>query len=270
MPFLTFLKISFLILLNLGFLNYTHAGMFDRRASDGRLVFDSLIGQGLPHEAVDLLFRMFDYNEGIIPNIDSAVIVDYSKPSTVKRLYLLNLVEGTFESFYVAHGIRSGILEARNFSNLSETWKSSLGFYFAKGTFLGKKNGLSLYLDGVDASNDNARVRNIVLHGAKYVSEDFIRQNGRLGWSEGCFAVGVEHLNYLVTSLQAGSLILSYHKDLMKYARRNPQEQALIGDEYIPAGVNQQRVPGEGGGVDLLSFQYKHVFNDSGLHHHLK
>lgn len=224
--------------------------MYNRRVAGGRLLFDVLLEQYVPREPLDLLFRMFDYNEGRIPNTDFAVLVDYSRPSVEKRLYLMNLRTGRVERFYVAHGIRSGILETRSFSNLPDSWKSSLGFYYAKGTYLSSKNGLSLYLDGIDRSNNNSRIRNIVLHGASYVSDDFIFRNGRLGWSEGCFAVGLEHVQYLINTLQSGSILLSYHKDLIAYSRRYPSEQALLGDEIIPPGVNTRRNPGEGGGTD--------------------
>ncbi|WP_374000583.1 murein L,D-transpeptidase catalytic domain family protein [Bdellovibrio bacteriovorus] len=224
--------------------------MFNRRVAGGRLLFDVLLEQYVPREPLDLIFRMFDYNEGRIPNTDYAVLVDYSRPSVEKRLYLLNLRAGRVERFYVAHGIRSGILQTRSFSNLPDSWKSSLGFYFAKGTYLSNKNGLSLYLDGIDRSNNNSRIRNIVLHGASYVSDDFIQRNGRLGWSEGCFAVGLEHVQYLINILQNGSILLSYHKDLIAYSRRYPSEQALMGEEIVPPGVNTRRNPGEGGGTD--------------------
>ncbi len=188
----------------------------------------------MQREPLDLIFRMFDYNEGRIPNTNYTVLVDYSRPSTEKRLYLMNLIDGTVQKYYVSHGIRSGIIETRNFSNLPDSWKSSLGFYYAKGTYVSEKNGISLYLDGVDRSNNNARIRTIVLHGAKYVGDDFIKKNGRLGWSEGCFAVGIEHVNNLINLLQNGSILLSYHKDLMGSARRFPTEQSMVGDEIVP------------------------------------
>lgn len=229
--------------------------LFNRRTYSGRFVFDVLLEQAVPREALDLIFRMFDYNEGRIPNTDYAVLVDYSRPSTEKRLYLLDLRQGYVERFHVAHAIRSGVLEARTFSNIPDSWRSSLGFYFANGTYNSAKNGLSLYLDGIDRSNDNSRVRNIVLHGAPYVSEAFISRNGRLGWSEGCFAVGLEHVKYLANILQGGSILLSYHKDLMRFSRRYPLEQALLGEEYIPPGVNPRRMPGEGGGVDFFEME---------------
>ncbi|NUN07247.1 MAG: murein L,D-transpeptidase catalytic domain family protein, partial [Bdellovibrio sp.] len=222
--------------------------LFDRQVRDGRYLFDVLLERGLPKEALDMLFRMFDYNVGYIPNVTTTVLVDYSQASNEKRLYLINLVTGDIQRFYVAHGIRSGVLEARSFSNLMDSWKSSLGFFYAKGTYLSERNGLSLYLQGIDLSNNNARVRAIVLHGARYVSDSFISQNGRLGWSEGCFAVGLEYVDYLIRELQGGSILFSYHKDLMGFSRRYPAEQTLSGNEYIPPGVNTKRTPEEGGG----------------------
>lgn len=245
-------RVFFIICLIFFGSNVFAGSLFDRRVQDGRLLFDIFIEQGLDRAAVDLIFRMFDYNQGRIPNLEHTVLVDYSLPSTVKRLFLLNLQTGAVERFYVAHGIRSGVLEARYFSNLVDSWKSSLGFYYAKGTYQSEKNGLSLYLEGIDRSNDNAKSRNIVLHGAKYVSEEFILKNGRLGWSEGCFAVGLESVNTLIALLQKGSLILAYHKDLMGYSRRYPSEQSVIGEEEIPSGVNKNRTSGEGGGLDFV------------------
>lgn len=226
--------------------------LFNRRLGNGRFLFDVVMEQGVSREPLDLIFRMYDYNEGRIPNLTYTVLVDYSRPSTEKRLFLINLSNGSVEKFYVAHGIRSGIIETRSFSNLPDSWKSSLGFYFAKGSYVSSKNGISLYLDGIDRSNNNAKLRTIVLHGASYVSEDFIQRNGRLGWSEGCFAVGLEYVNYLINLLQNGSLLLSYHKDLIGFSRRYPSEQAMVGDEVVPPGVNTNRTPGEGGGLDWI------------------
>jgi hypothetical protein len=224
------------------------ASIYDRVTPSGARVFDTLINQGVPKDALDLMFRMFDYNDGRITNTSYAVIVDYSQPSTQKRLLLMNLDLGTVERFYVSHGIRSGVLETRSFSNTIDSWKSSLGFYYAQGFYKSGKNGLSLYLDGIDRSNDQARPRQIVLHGASYASDDFIRKNGRLGWSEGCFAVPLDAVQYLVNILQNGSLILSYQKDLMTYSRQYPYDQQLDGSEQIPPGVNINRTPEEGGG----------------------
>ncbi|MNT80426.1 hypothetical protein D3C72_2198770 [compost metagenome] len=92
------------------------------------------------------------------------------------------------------------------------------------------------------------------MHGAKYVSDDFIRKNGRLGWSEGCFAVSLESAPTLISILQTGSILLSYHSQLMGYAKQYPWEQSLVGEEIVPRGVNRNRTPGEGGGLDYMKF----------------
>lgn len=249
--------IIFFILSGFSFLAWAES-LYERRLRDGRYVFDAIVSQGVPREALHLIFRMFDYNEGGIPNTTYAVLVDYSLISTRKRFYLLNLWTAKVETFFVSHGIRSGVLETRYFSNLQDSWQSSLGFYYAKDSYISSKNGLSLYLQGIDRSNNNAKLRNIVLHGAKYVSEEFIAQNGRLGWSEGCFAVELLYVKNLVDLLKNGSILLSYHKDLMAQARSYPWEQNLSGQEWVPAGVNRERVPGEGGGIDLQDF----IFDD--------
>ncbi|HWU44620.1 MAG TPA: murein L,D-transpeptidase catalytic domain family protein, partial [Bdellovibrio sp.] len=140
-----------------------------------------------------------------------------------------------------------GVIETRSFSNQVDSWKSSIGFYFAKGTYVSQKNGLSLYLDGIDYSNNNARVRSIVLHGAKYVSDEFIQQNGRLGWSEGCPSVAVDANAYIINLLQSGSIIFSYERDLLAYSKHYPSDQEKMGNEILPPGVNTNPTPGEGG-----------------------
>ncbi|MNK11913.1 hypothetical protein D3C87_299640 [compost metagenome] len=223
--------------------------MYDRRTSNGRPLSTVLEENGVPRGAVDLIFRFFDFNQGRIVNVNTAVVVDYSQPSTQKRLLILDLKQGAVEKHYVSHGINSGVVETRRFSNVVDSWQSSLGFYYAIGTYKSQKNGLSLYLEGLDRSNNASKERAIVLHGAKYVSEQFIQQNGRLGWSEGCLAVALEVAPRLIDMLKEGSVVLSFHKDLMVDSRRYPLWQELAGQELVPPGVNMNRTPGEGGGL---------------------
>lgn len=128
-------------------------------------------------------------------------IVDFSKPSTSKRMWIVDLKSKTLLlNTYVAHGQGSGENMATEFSNVAESHQSSLGFYIAGETYFGK-HGLSLKLDGQDKGiNDLARERAIVVHGASYVSEDFIKNTGRLGRSFGCPAVS-EALNAKIIDL---------------------------------------------------------------------
>ena len=109
-------------------------------------------------------------------------IVDFSKSSRQKRLWVLDLVKRKvlFHTL-VAHGRNSGEEFARHFSNENQSYKSSLGFYVTLQPYQGK-HGLSLKLDGLDkAFNINALARAVVMHGADYVSDSFVRQHGRLG-----------------------------------------------------------------------------------------
>jgi hypothetical protein len=120
-------------------------------------------------------------------------VIDFTRPSSEKRMWIIDLKNNKLLlSTYVAHGQGSGENLANSFSNIEESHQSSLGFYVTSETYIGK-HGLSLKLDGHDKGiNDRARSRAIVVHGASYVSESFIKATGRLGRSFGCPAVPVE------------------------------------------------------------------------------
>ena len=117
-------------------------------------------------------------------------IVDFSLPSTEKRMFVLDLDKKTILlQSYVAHGKNTGDLYAKSFSNKSNSNKSSVGLFLTEGSYNGR-NGYSLRLNGLEKGvNDNAKKRNIVVHGADYANPKFIETSGRLGRSLGCFAV---------------------------------------------------------------------------------
>lgn len=144
-------------------------------------------------------------------------IIDFTKPSTEKRMWIVDLENKTLLlNTYVAHGQGSGANMADSFSNVAESHQSSLGFYIASETYFGK-HGLSLKLDGQDKGiNDLARERAIVVHGASYVSENFIKSTGRLGRSFGCPAVS-EELNAKVIDLIKGKTCFFINGNSEKY-----------------------------------------------------
>jgi hypothetical protein len=110
----------------------------------------------------------------------------------------------------VAHGRNSGEEFAKEFSNLPNSYKSSPGLYITGETYIGK-HGLSLQLIGQDKGvNDLAQKRAIVFHGASYVSEAFIRKNGRLGRSQGCPAVSEELSPKVIELIKEGSCVFMY------------------------------------------------------------
>ena len=135
-------------------------------------------------------------------------VVDFSQPSTSKRLYVFDTLSKKVESFYVAHGRGSGENVAERFSNVSGSNSSSLGIYKTLDEYNGH-HGLSLRLAGLEPSNSNALSRAVVMHTADYVSDSFIRQTGRLGRSEGCFAVEKAVGDTLINELKNGAYIIA-------------------------------------------------------------
>ena len=141
-------------------------------------------------------------------------IIDFSKPSTNRRCYVIDLDNRKLlYQCFVAHGRNSGDNFAGSFSNEPQSLKSSLGFYLTAETYTGK-HGYSLRLDGLEKSiNDNARPREIVIHGADYVSQGFIDKHGRLGRSWGCPALPVEISGEVIDKISNGSCLFIYGKD---------------------------------------------------------
>lgn len=151
---------------------------------------------------------------GIVKNDNIISIVDYTKPSTEKRFYIIDLNKNeVLLHTYVAHGRESGEDFAQKFSNIESSFQSSLGFYVTKETYYGR-HGLSLKLDGIEKDiNDKAYKRAIVVHGADYVSEKFIKEHGRLGRSHGCPAVSNEENEKVINLIKGGSAMFVFGKD---------------------------------------------------------
>jgi hypothetical protein len=138
-------------------------------------------------------------------------IIDFSISSKLDRMWIIdiNKMEVVHVSL-VAHGRNSGEEFASSFSNSPSSYQSSLGFYLTGGTYIGK-HGLSLCLDGLEPGiNDNARERAIVMHGADYVSKDFIHKFGRLGRSFGCPSIPMEDHEKIINMLSGRSCIYVY------------------------------------------------------------
>ncbi len=139
---------------------------------------------------------------------DILTIIDYTLPSTQKRFFVINLHTGKliFQE-YVAHGKNSGENYAVSFSNEVGSLKSSVGVFRTGDTYIGK-HGYSLRLTGLEkGKNDNASKRDIVIHGASYVSEDFIRRYGRLGRSWGCPALPVDKVRAIIDTIKGGTCL---------------------------------------------------------------
>ena len=142
---------------------------------------------------------------------DSIGIVDFSKPSSEPRFHLVDLQSGTVESHLVAHGrgsdpAHSGYLE--RFSNDFGSYASSNGTY-TTGDYYDGKYGLSMKVQGLDWSNNNAEARAIVIHNAWYAEDDMIPLHGMLGRSEGCFAMSKASQDRVMRRLAGGRMIFA-------------------------------------------------------------
>lgn len=155
-------------------------------------------------------FRFLKKNKRL-KNDTILTIIDYSKPSNEKRLFILDMKNmKVVEESLVAHGSGSGELSAISFSNTPRSHQSSLGFFITRNTYQGK-HGYSLRIEGVEKGiNDNALKRALVFHGAKYVSYDFIKKHGRLGRSFGCPALPVTKSNEIINIIRNKTCVFVY------------------------------------------------------------
>lgn len=151
-------------------------------------------------------------------------VVDFRKPSTDERLWVIDVDKRKLlYNSLVAHGRNTGENKAEDFSNLANSNKSSIGFYVTQNLYQGK-HGLSLVIDGMEKGwNDSAKSRSIVIHGADYVSEEFVEDIGRLGRSQGCPAVPQAICEGLVCTICDRSVLFIYY----------PDEKYLSESEYL-------------------------------------
>jgi hypothetical protein len=151
---------------------------------------------------------------GSIEDLHTLTVIDYSRPSTEKRLWVFDVeTRALLYEELVAHGRGSGENVATSFSNIADSHQSSLGLYRTEDSYVGR-NGYSLRLRGLDAGfNDRAYDRAIVMHGAPYVSDDFARAQGRLGRSLGCPALREGIAREVIDAVKGSGLVFAYYPD---------------------------------------------------------
>lgn len=149
-----------------------------------------------------------------MPSAQRLAVIDYSLPSTRRRLWIFEL-DGPrlLMRELVAHGRNSGGNFAKHFSDRQGSLESSLGLYRTLHTYQGD-NGYSLRLQGLDDGfNNNALQRAIVIHGASYVSAAFAQREGRIGRSWGCPAVSKRVVQRVINALKGGQFVFAYYPD---------------------------------------------------------
>lgn len=143
---------------------------------------------------------------------DVLTVIDFSKPSSEKRLYIIDLCARKIKyKSIVAHGVNTGRLYAKHFSNETNSHKSSLGFYVTSSTYSGKFE-LALRLNGMEYCNSHASSRGVEMHAAKYATYEFLERNGgTLGRSYGCPAMPFENFHQAVDWLKEGTCLYIYY-----------------------------------------------------------
>lgn len=149
-----------------------------------------------------------------LDNKEMLTIIDYSKPSTERRLWVFDLKRNKeVYNTWVSHGKNSGGLMAHYFSNQPGSLASSIGVFVTDQTYFGD-NGYSLRLSGLDYGyNNNAYERAIVIHGARYVNGDIARRYGEVGRSWGCPAVSQSVSHGLIDKIKSNTIVFAYYPD---------------------------------------------------------
>ena len=204
-------------------------------------LYDSLrLGSlGLGRQVFDYAMQGFNFMKemGTLGNDQIISIADFSKPSSQKRLFIIDLKNyKILFNTYVAHGMQSGKEFASQFSNMPESNKSSLGFYGTLGTYMGG-NGYSLRLQGMERGiNDNANKRAIVMHGAGYVDERLINSQGYIGRSYGCPAVPQRLNKSIIDKIKNGTCLFIFSPD-----RKYLAHSRILNSIFTPAYAFNQK-----------------------------
>ena len=180
-----------------------------------KVIYDSLNLDklGLSESAFEYAYKGFERleNKGSLKNTDILTICDFTKSSSEKRLYIIDVTNyRVLMNTYVAHGKNSGTEYARKFSNKVKSLASSLGFFVTRNIYVGK-HGLSLRLDGLEPGfNDNAKKRAVVIHGADYIGAEQINSQF-MGRSFGCPAVPKAEAPKIINLIKDGTCLFIYH-----------------------------------------------------------
>lgn len=142
---------------------------------------------------------------------DRIAVVDFTAPSSQARFHIVDVTSGESTSYLVAHGSGSDPSHTgwlQRFSNEPNSMASCEGAFLASDYYVGH-HGRSQRLVGLDATNNNALGRAIVVHSAWYSNPEMLRTHGMLGRSQGCFAVGEGDLQRVFDRLGEGRMIYS-------------------------------------------------------------
>jgi hypothetical protein len=169
------------------------------------------VAPGTPRDRIlfDIAQRELQRAGDAIWKRDIVGIADYGLHSARPRFHFVNLDRGEVRSVHVSHGMGSdpqhdGWLKA--FSNTEGSNATSRGAYVTWEWYQGRY-GTSVRLGGLDYTNEAALRRYIVMHRADYAEASHLATYGRLGRSNGCFAMGTEQFHEALLHMSGGRLL---------------------------------------------------------------
>lgn len=179
---------------------------------------------------------------------DTVAIADFGLHSAQERFHFVDLVNARVESFHVTHGDGSDPQHdgwLKYFSNIEGSHCTSRGAYMTRSWYTGRF-GTSIRLDGLDATNSNALPRAIVMHQADYARPEHIARYGRLGRSNGCFAMGPQQFDMALIRLAGGRLLFADSLGLAADGNRvtPPIAQTDLLVRQPPQGTFERTNPG--------------------------
>ncbi len=198
-------------------------------------LYDSISNSNIDLELFKKALKGYNklLQDGSISKNNLLSIIDFRKSANEKRLFIFDLKnKKTVYEEFVAHGVNTGVVFATKFSNKKHSNQSSLGFYITGRTYKGS-NGFSLKIHGQEQKfNSNAYQRGVVIHGASYVSEKFIKQNGRLGRSFGCPAIDKNINKEIINYIKQSSCFFIYH----------PNKEYISQSKFINVDVDSLKI----------------------------
>ena len=179
---------------------------------------------------------------------DMVAIADFGLHSTYERFHFVDLVNNRVQSFHVTHGDGSDPQHdgwLKWYSNVEGSHCTSRGAYMTRSWYVGRF-GTSIRLDGLDPTNSNALDRAIVMHPADYARPEHIGRFGKLGRSNGCFAMGPAEFDHALIHLAGGRLLYAESLGLTPSGLRVPPPvaQTELLTRFPPQGTFERTNPG--------------------------
>lgn len=185
-------------------------------------LLDKIVSQGVAREVANLALTKYQQFKTRVQRHDNLAIIDFSLHSGRPRFFLIDLATGNVDKLHVAHGEGSDPADIGTpwrFSNTPDSHMSSIGSYIVAEIYQSKKFGRAARMDGLESSNNLARQRAIVLHGAKYVEES----RSKMGMSWGCPAVSQLWIRQALARLAGGAFLYAY----------SPSETQVFDDHIV-------------------------------------